>query len=94
MVPPINRTAGFPQYGWKVGLSGNAFPRVARVKPAPGMPLAAHKLASTLRALCGHTFCPALCQDREPSCALPFQELAPVPQRPCRVGRWRESGFE
>src|SRR5271157_4144536 len=31
------RTAGFPQYGWKVGLSGSAFPHVAQVKPAPGM---------------------------------------------------------
>jgi hypothetical protein len=45
------RTAGFPQYGWKVGLSGSAFPHVTQVKPAPGMPCASCKFASTLRAL-------------------------------------------
>jgi hypothetical protein len=38
--PPIIRTAGFPRYGWKVGISGSAFPHVTRVKPAPGMPCA------------------------------------------------------
>jgi hypothetical protein len=31
------RTAGFPRYGWKVGLSGGAFPGVIQLKPAPGM---------------------------------------------------------
>jgi hypothetical protein len=30
------RTAGFPQYGWKVGLSGSAFPHIAQVKPRLG----------------------------------------------------------
>jgi hypothetical protein len=50
--PPLSfRTAGFPQYGWKVGLSGSAFPHVTQVKPAPGMPCASCKFASTLRAL-------------------------------------------
>ena len=34
------RTAGFPQYGFKAGLSGGSFPRAAPVKPAPGIPLA------------------------------------------------------
>src|SRR4051812_39528820 len=29
------RTAGFPQYGWKAGLSGGAFPDRQRLKPAP-----------------------------------------------------------
>src|SRR3954452_2209824 len=33
------RTAGFPQYGWKAGLSGVAFPDRQRLKPAPGMRL-------------------------------------------------------
>ena len=28
MVPPIIRTAGFPQYGWKVGRSDGALPVV------------------------------------------------------------------
>ena len=31
------RTAGFPQYGWKAGLSGGAFPSADQLKPAPGM---------------------------------------------------------
>ena len=31
------RTAGFPQYGWKAGLSGGAFPSPSQVKPAPGI---------------------------------------------------------
>ena len=29
------RTAGFPQYGWKAGLSGGAFPDVTQLKSAP-----------------------------------------------------------
>jgi hypothetical protein len=36
-VPPIIRTAGFPQYGWKAGLSDRAFPLHPSLKPAPGM---------------------------------------------------------
>src|SRR3954467_5416200 len=32
-------TAGFPQYGWKAGLSGGAFPDRQRLKPAPGIRL-------------------------------------------------------
>jgi hypothetical protein len=36
--PPLSfRTAGFPQYGCKAGLSGEAFLRAAPVKPAPGI---------------------------------------------------------
>ena len=31
------RTAGFPQYGWKAGLSGGAFRSPSQVKPAPGI---------------------------------------------------------
>ncbi len=31
------RTAGFPQYGWKVGLSDGAFPDRPLLKPAPGI---------------------------------------------------------
>ena len=33
------RTAGFPRYGFKASLSGRAFPNLAEVKPAPGMPV-------------------------------------------------------
>src|SRR3954470_18038718 len=37
--PRSFRTAGFPQYGWKAGLSGGAFPDRQRLKPALGMHL-------------------------------------------------------
>lgn len=38
--PPLSfRTAGFPRYGWKAGISDSAFPRPHMVKPAPGMPM-------------------------------------------------------
>ena len=81
MVPPIIRTAGFPQYGWKVGLSGRAFPHVAQVKPAPGMRWATRRFASTIRALRGLILCPALCRDDGLGDAPPFEELTPLPQR-------------
>jgi hypothetical protein len=45
------RTAGFPQYGSKAGLSDGAFPAPAPVKPAPGIPIAELKFASILHAL-------------------------------------------
>jgi hypothetical protein len=32
------RTVGFPQYGWKAGISDGAFPYDRPVKPAPGIP--------------------------------------------------------
>ena len=31
------RTAGFPQYGWKAGLSGGPSRIINQLKPAPGM---------------------------------------------------------
>lgn len=38
--PPLSfRTVGFPQYGWKAGLSGGACPVGTSVKPAPGIPV-------------------------------------------------------
>ena len=40
------RTAGFTQYGFKAGLSGEAFPSDLSVKPAPGMPFTSHGLPS------------------------------------------------
>src|SRR6267142_34573 len=50
--PPLSTVRRvFPQYGWKVGLSGSAFPHVAQVKPAPGMPCTSCRFASALRAL-------------------------------------------
>jgi hypothetical protein len=80
--PPLSfRTAGFPQYGWKVGLSGSAFPHVAQVKPAPGMPCPSRRFASTLRALRCPTLRPALCRNSGLGGALPFEESTPLPQR-------------
>src|SRR6266699_2088070 len=35
--PRSFRTAGFPQYGWKAGLSSGAFLGNRRLKPAPGI---------------------------------------------------------
>ena len=75
------RTAGFPQYGWKVGLSGSAFPHIAQVKPAPGIPCSTRRFASALRALRCPTLRPALCRDDGLGDAPPFEELAPLPQR-------------
>ena len=75
------RTAGFPQCGWKVGPSGSAFPHVAQVKPAPGIPCTSRRFASALRALRGLTWCPALCRDDGLGDAPPFEELTPLPQR-------------
>jgi hypothetical protein len=81
--PPLSfHAAGFPQYGWKVGRSGSAFPHVAQVKPAPGMPCAIRRFASTLRALRNPTLHPALCRNSESGSTLPCEELSPLPQRP------------
>jgi hypothetical protein len=76
------RTASFPQYGWKAGISDSAFPRVAQVKPVPGIPYAPRRFASNLRALRSSSFHPALCRDREPDGTPPFEEFSPLPQRP------------
>jgi hypothetical protein len=75
------RTAGFPQYGWKVGLSGSAFPHVAQVKPAPDIPCSTRKFASAFRALRCPTLRPALCRNSGLGGALPFEESTPLPQR-------------
>jgi len=45
------RTAGFPRYGSKAGLSDGAFPNLGPVKPAPGMPFTRLRFASVLRAV-------------------------------------------
>jgi hypothetical protein len=80
--PPLSTVRRvFPQYGWKVGRSGSAFPHVVQVKPAPGMPCTSCRFASALRALRGLILCPALCLDDGLGVAPPFEELAPLPQR-------------
>src|SRR6267378_3980134 len=80
--PPLSfRTAGFPQYGWKVGLSGNTFPHVAQVKLPPSMPCASRRFASALRALRCPTLRPALCQYGRLGGGLPCKKKTPLPQR-------------
>src|ERR1035438_7076896 len=77
--PPLSfRTVSFPQYGWKVGLSGSAFPHVTQVKPAPGLPCVSRRFASALRALRCHTLRPALCRNGGLGGALPFEEISPL----------------
>ena len=56
------RTAGFPQYGWKAGFPGGAFPDCQRLKPAPGIRRPNIRFASALRAPRSHDGCPALCR--------------------------------
>ena len=58
--PRSFRTAGFPQYGWKAGLSGGAFPDRQRLKPAPGMRLLTAGLPSPFVHLRRQSGCPVL----------------------------------
>jgi hypothetical protein len=58
--PRSFRTAGFPQYGWKAGLSGGAFPDRQRLKPAPGMRLLTAGLPSPFVHLRVGAVCPVL----------------------------------
>jgi hypothetical protein len=61
--PPLSfRTAGFPRYGWKAGISGGAFPRHRSVKPAPGMPMRSRSLPPSFAHLVATTGYPALCR--------------------------------
>ena len=54
-LPPLKfRTAGFPQYGFKISLSDPACPDRREVKPAPGIPSSAARFAMILRAPPGY----------------------------------------
>jgi hypothetical protein len=44
------RTAGFPRYGSKAGVSDRAFPNLDPVKPAPGVPF--NKIEVCFRPSC------------------------------------------
>jgi len=51
------RTAGFPQYGWKAGVSSGAFPvRQPSLKPAPGI----HRKSLGLHPLFVHSVVPTI----------------------------------
>jgi hypothetical protein len=56
------RTAGFPQYGWKAGCPGVAFPDRWRAEACSEHSLSNVRFAFALRALRGHNGCPALCR--------------------------------
>src|SRR6476619_6226174 len=56
------RTAGFPQYGWKVGFPSGTFLDRRQLKPAPGMRCPPSSLQSALRAPRGQRGYPALCR--------------------------------
>jgi len=75
------RTAGFPQYGWKAGFSGGVFPHCYRFKPAPGV----HRQPSGLRSPFVHLIVTAVV----PHCVGPWTRLrtaleviTPPPQGP------------
>jgi hypothetical protein len=51
------RTAGFPQYGSKAGVSDRAFPKFRPVKPAPSISGTRPRFASVLRARHSQRFC-------------------------------------
>ena len=54
------RTAGFPQYGWKAGISGGAFPAGEWLKPAPGIHQPTAGLRPPFVQLVGYLDNPAL----------------------------------
>ena len=71
--PPLKfRTAGFPQYGFKAGISDEAFP--------------VHRFAFVLRAHCFHRVLPALSQGRCAGQAPPCKRTQPLYPRGPRSG--------
>jgi hypothetical protein len=52
------RTAGFPQYGWKAGLSGGTFPCANQLKPAPGIRRPTYGLSSPFVHLVASSLAP------------------------------------
>ena len=61
------RTAGFPQYGWKAGISDGAFPMLQRLKPAPGIRQLRHGLHPSFAHLIVTLGCPVLCRAEDSS---------------------------
>ena len=59
--PPLKfRTAGFPRYGFKADLSGDAFLSVALFKPAPGIRNATNSLLAPFVSSETETWTPVL----------------------------------
>jgi len=75
------RTAGFPQYGWKAGLSDETFPLVVQLKPAPGMRCLTTGLSSPFVHLVVTTMVRAESGLRTRSCTA-WRVGSPPPQGP------------
>ncbi len=60
MTPSKNRTAGFPQYGFKADISGGAYLLVLLFKPALGIHSLSFSLHSPFASLQTETCSPAL----------------------------------
>jgi hypothetical protein len=56
------RTAGFPQYGWKAGMSDSAFPIRPSLKPAPGIRRGSHGLPLSFVHCVVRLSSPVLCR--------------------------------
>ena len=56
------RTAGFPQYGWKAGISDSAFPEHPSLKPAPSIRRCTPGLLLPFAHLIVGFGCPVLCR--------------------------------
>ena len=75
------RTAGFPQYGFKAGLSDGAFPPLRSLKPAPGIRDCSVGLHPPFAWLWSDILSPALSRGDDPSAMPPFG-LTPYPRDP------------
>jgi hypothetical protein len=77
--PPLKfRTVSFPQYGFKVGISGAAFP-ARGVFPTAGLP-------SPFVPFADHVLLPVLCRGTRCAWAPPFEQLLPLYPRGPRSG--------
>ena len=56
------RTAGFPRYGWKAGISDGIFPMDRSLKPAPGIRQSTHSLSPSFAHRGVSVINPALCR--------------------------------
>ena len=86
------RTAGFPRYGWKAGMSDSTFPRTGRLKPAPGI----HRLMFGLclrscSTICGWLRPGARCCRSSPAAASGSRS-PPMPIRSTSTSLSRPSG--
>ena len=88
MMPPFPqsplsfRTAGFPQYGWKAGMSGGAFPIHQRLKPAPGIRQLSHGLHPSFAHLVVRIGYPALCRAEDSSVCRHWSRVLLRPRGP------------